>query len=288
MSLEGTDLTLANYTYDDLRDLFGLPNPYSREQWKAAGASILRKVHPDKSRLPTDYFRFFRAAHTLLGSLVPGSGSARRDTNEYYDDREAERARVAQSREDFAQWFNTTFEEVCRHEDDTVGHGDWLGTEDGCPEQKRPGEDVNAYFARCRASAKVPRQREIVAVASEAGGERDELGGGPPSSYKPALFGSLQYEDVREAHGTGLIPVDADDLQAAAGQSKTVQQCKAERSKAYDVASQAESAADMDRVHRDEAASSMRRRYELAAGLERASDMQRVWRGRLDALTDGK
>lgn len=286
--MEGTDLTLANYNYDDLRGLFGLPNPYNREQWKAAGAAILKKVHPDRSRLPTDYFRFFRAAHTLLGSLVAGSGSARRDANEYYDDREAERARVAQTREDFPSWFNSTFEEVCRPEDDSVGHGDWLQTDDGCPEQKRPGEDVNAYFARCRAASNAPRERQVVAVATQATSDRDELGGGPPSAYKPPLFGSLQYEDVREAHGTGLIPVDSSDLQAAAARPKTVQQFQAERSKAYDVVSLAESAADMDQRRQEDAASSMRRRYELAAGLERATDMQRVWRGRLDALTDGK
>lgn len=280
MDVSTRDLDVGSYDYDELRGLFDLPTPYTREEWRAA-AKVLLRVHPDKSGLPSSYFQFFREAHTLLGSLLAGSGSRRRDENEYYDTREETRARAVQGRSDFSDWFNTAFTEICG---DGVagrgGHGTWLSSAEGGADGRRDGEDVNAYFARRRAEAPPPAVAgEIVAVTED--GARDTLGGEEPACYRPAMFSSLQYDDLRAAHGQQFIPVGESEF-ASAASPRTLAAQQTERARAIPVSGHDDGTA----ARRAEDASGMRRRYVLAAELERASDMQREWRGRLDALTD--
>lgn len=273
------DLDVESYNYDELRGLFDLPTPYSREQWRGA-AKVLLRVHPDKSGLPPSYFQFFREAHTLLGSLLAGSGSRRRNENEYYDAREETRAHAVQGRSDFSDWFNAAFTEICG---DGVagkaGYGEWLSSGEAGADGRRDGEDVNAYFARCRAEAPPPAVAgEIVAVTED--GAHDTLGEEEPTCYRPAMFSSLQYDDIRSAHGQRFIPVGESDF-AAAASTRTLDAQLVERARAIPVSGHDDGMA----ARQAENASGMRRRYVLAAELERASDMQREWRGRLDALT---
>ena len=52
------DLNLDHYSLDELLKLFKLPKPFTEKQLKDA-RKIVVSVHPDKSKLPQEYFLFF-------------------------------------------------------------------------------------------------------------------------------------------------------------------------------------------------------------------------------------
>ena len=59
------DLNIDNYSLDDLLNLFHLKYNFTTEQLKDAKKIVLR-THPDKSKLPKDYFLFFSKAYKVL------------------------------------------------------------------------------------------------------------------------------------------------------------------------------------------------------------------------------
>ena len=63
--MEDLDLDLNNYELEDLLNLFKLPYNFSDEQLKTAKKIVLQ-THPDKSKLPKEYFLFFSSAYKML------------------------------------------------------------------------------------------------------------------------------------------------------------------------------------------------------------------------------
>ena len=140
------DLELSHYDYDDLRGLFKLPNPYTKDEWKAA-YSVVKAVHPDKSGLDGCYFDFFRKAHALLGAVLQTRGE-RKDIDDVLG--RAEREKIgSMSQEQFSEWFNAAFEEVHGRERGS-GYGDWLASDEGLVEADG-SDNVHSYFTKQRA-----------------------------------------------------------------------------------------------------------------------------------------
>ena len=52
------DLNIENYTFDELISLFKLPRDFTTDDVKQAKKVVLR-MHPDKSKLPKEYFFLF-------------------------------------------------------------------------------------------------------------------------------------------------------------------------------------------------------------------------------------
>ena len=59
------DLNIDNYSLDDLLNLFHLKYNFTTEELKKAKRIVL-KTHPDKSKLPKEYFLFFSKAYKVL------------------------------------------------------------------------------------------------------------------------------------------------------------------------------------------------------------------------------
>ena len=59
------NLTLESYSYEELLELFELPKNMSLNQLKNAKKRVLM-LHPDKSRLPSEYFLFYKKAFEFI------------------------------------------------------------------------------------------------------------------------------------------------------------------------------------------------------------------------------
>jgi hypothetical protein len=66
--MESLDLTIENYQLPDLLALFNLPVVFNDVDLKRAKMMVL-KTHPDKSRLPKEYFLFFTKAYRIIHQI---------------------------------------------------------------------------------------------------------------------------------------------------------------------------------------------------------------------------
>ena len=268
------DLDINHYNYDDLRAIFDLPSPYTREQWKAS-TTIVKQTHPDKSGLDKKYFMFFRRAHALLGAALQTRG-VRGEEDELLG--KPERERIEQmSEQEFLSWFNGTFEELCK--DEKAGYGEWLASDEGTVTVEGSG-DVHSYFQKQRVSD-IGRADLVVCDA----GESFDTLGTTPASYSAPLFSALQYDDVRIAHSQTFIPVGQQDF-ARAGRHETVEERRQVRS-INDGTPQTAVAAksQLRELHEQDVTSSLQRNYNMARAVERSQDNMKKVKGRLLALT---
>ncbi len=63
--METLDLNIDNYELQDILNLFKIPLAFNEQDLKQAKLTVLQ-MHPDKSRLPKEYFLFFSKAYKML------------------------------------------------------------------------------------------------------------------------------------------------------------------------------------------------------------------------------
>jgi hypothetical protein len=78
--MESLDLNIDNYNLPDILALFELPTLFNEEDLKRAKLAVL-KTHPDKSKLPKEYFLFFTKAYRIVHQIYTIRHPV---TNEHY------------------------------------------------------------------------------------------------------------------------------------------------------------------------------------------------------------
>ena len=66
--MDKLDLEIDNYSLEDLLRLFKLNIDFNKNDLKRA-KSIVLNTHPDKSRLPNEYFFFFSKAYKIIYNI---------------------------------------------------------------------------------------------------------------------------------------------------------------------------------------------------------------------------
>ena len=109
------DLNLDNYELQDLLNLFKLDYNFSLDDLKQAKKMVM-KTHPDKSKLPNEYFLFFSSAFKVIVSIhkfrVRGNATA---STQYAPDDDEDKAKELMLRKlankpNFNKIFNELFE----------------------------------------------------------------------------------------------------------------------------------------------------------------------------------
>jgi hypothetical protein len=149
------DLDINNYELSDILNLFKIPVLFNDKHLREAKIVVLQK-HPDKSRLPKEYFLFFTKAYKMLYEIYKvrfPDEKKYKETGFSYSaviDRELNQnktktAHNAEDREyhkteeeaykklqkmdskDFNKWFNDKFEKFRMHDDEQDGgYEDWF------------------------------------------------------------------------------------------------------------------------------------------------------------------
>ncbi len=169
---ESIDLDINNYELTDILNLFKLPLTFDEKHLRQAKVIVLQ-MHPDKSRLPKEYFLFFTKAYKILYEIYkvrfPDEKKYKEDKFSYNAIIERElnqnKTKTAQNLEDieyhktheeaykkiqkmdannFSQWFNEKFEKFRLHdEEQDNGYEEWFrGTKAGTEDED---QDENGY-----------------------------------------------------------------------------------------------------------------------------------------------
>ena len=154
-TLENMDLDINNYELNDILNLFKLPVMFDDKHLKQAKITVLQ-MHPDKSKLPKEYFLFFTKAYKILYEIYkvrfPDAKKYKEDKFSYTAviDRELNqsKSKTAHNVEDreyhkteeeaykkiqkmdstkFNSWFNDKFEKFRLHdEEQDNGYEEWF------------------------------------------------------------------------------------------------------------------------------------------------------------------
>lgn len=243
------DFNIENYNLEDLLNLFKIPKDFDEEHMTQAKKIVL-KMHPDKSRLPPEYFLFYSKAYKKLYSVWQFKSKSQsryhnmstEETINRYEiltlDQAVQKANIAnatlekqrkekvdklfkesqnQGKDKFGKWFNEQFEKHrFTNDEESGGYGNWLRSNDDIDDISNPitqsqmGEAMEQKKKQVRALVVHKGISDIYMNSSVLG---SNLGGDTPECYSSGLFSSLQYEDLRKAHVESVVPVTMDDYE---------------------------------------------------------------------------
>ena len=227
------DLDITHYNYDDLLNLFKLSYDFGEEDLKRAKKIVL-KMHPDKSKLGPEYFMFFSKAYKTLYSVYEFKNKTAKsekpeqvpEYKEYIqivtkkgDDNSQLLKKFIQESEcsdpkSFNKWFNAQYEKINELDREKDGHGSWLKSNEDVSDtinatKETMGQEFSKRKKELKSLIKYEGVKDIHAYnlgGAVLHGEESE------SNYTSDMFGTLAYQDLRQAHTETVIAVDEDDF----------------------------------------------------------------------------
>ena len=221
--MENIDLDIENYDLNDILHLFKLKSDFSESDLKKAKQVVL-KIHPDKSKLPPQYFIFYSKAYKMLYNIYEfRNKSTNKKGEENYAPFSSNEKKAAldvfmeknnlKDKNNFNSWFNKQFEKTkIASETETKGYGDWLRSDDDIEEERKMSQsEMAAEFAKKKQQARslVVHQDINDMYMNNIGAS--SLSTDAPSEYSSDLFSHLSYQDLKQAHCESVIPVTDED-----------------------------------------------------------------------------
>lgn len=234
------DLDINNYGYTELLSLFKLDINYCEEELKEAKKIVL-KMHPDKSKLPSEYFLFFSKAFKTLVQIHEFKNKREKKVDAKNLKEYKEIIQIVPKKGDensralkkfvetndmsdpikFNKWFNSQFEKVQSSLEDD-GYEEWFKNNQGLEgdddfdkpnsNDKRSKEEI---FARKKAAAKsVIKYEGVQEMYANGLGASALYGSSSEEGYNSGLFDTLSYQDLKQSHIETVIPVNEDDFQS--------------------------------------------------------------------------
>ena len=122
------DLNIENYKIEDLLNLFHIDSDFDLTDLKEV-KRIALQTHPDKSKLPNEYFLFFMSAYNIIKDVwFFKNKSLQSRENLEFDDTESLDTFFQKNKDlDFHQWFNDAFNKV--YVKDEKGYEKWFRQE---------------------------------------------------------------------------------------------------------------------------------------------------------------
>jgi len=215
------DLDIENYELEDILNLFKLQYNFVEADLKKA-YRIALKLHPDKSKLSVDYFRFYMKAYKIVEKVFYFRQQRKKsmhDTiyNANETDTPADKAILlhslnSKSVQEFNQWFNKMFEKVkVKDEEDDTGYSSWIKNNKMNENNEKVAlSDFGKVFEAKKTECKALVNHLGVKEMGENGGYnlvREKV-----NNYSSGLFSKLPYEDFKKAHTETVIPVTHQDF----------------------------------------------------------------------------
>ena len=216
------DLDIENYELEDILNLFRLQYNFVEADLKRAYRMAL-KLHPDKSGLDGEYFRFYMKAYKIVENIFNFRNRKKKCAYDVvYNSKETDisedkavllHSLNGKSIKEFNKWFNEQFEKTKVNDDENdSGYGKWIKEN----EVSENNEKVSlSEFGRVFEKKKT----ECKALVKYNGVQDTEGGGGynlvrdKVESYSSGLFSKLSYEDFKKAHTETVIPVTREDYE---------------------------------------------------------------------------
>ena len=233
MESTNLDLDIRNYNLEDITNLFKIPIVFTESDLRAAKLMVLH-THPDKSKLPKEYFLFFTSAYKILYQIFTFRTGKNRNKKESYSDLVAEETvdpnedsmklcvdKVKQlSSTEFNKLFNEHYEKCKIQMEEEEGYEDWFRSHDANNADSENSlsswdqrvSEIDKQKQALRTNLSLISKNELQCANICGGGESYyTLGQGVPKEHSSGLFSSLQYEDLKKAHTETVIPVTHED-----------------------------------------------------------------------------
>ena len=216
------DLNIENYDLDDLLNLFSLEKDFDGEDLKRC-KRVVCKTHPDKSKLPKEYFIFFGKAYKIIHKIYEFKRSKiDNKITEYeyyvdeYDNNNKEDISNKIKKDNFNEWFNKMFLKYNINDDLSNGYGDWIREVENEGDIKCNKSNLNDTFEnlKLRKMDKIVVHRDIRDVCNGISSGESEIVANNNFYGNGDIFSkNLNYEDLKVAHTETYIPVTNKDYE---------------------------------------------------------------------------
>lgn len=198
------NLDVAMYSLEDLLGLFDLDYNITLNGIKKAKHKVLM-LHPDKSRLPAEYFLFYKRAfeivvrfyedQTKTSQHVPSTKMTYNGLNSV--DKNTKRIINEMKASDFQTQFNTMFEQNMSVKPDTTKN-DWFRKDEPIYE-KMDGMSLNSAFdAIKQKNSSIIRHQQVHTLGGGGTNLYDDDDSDAYVTCDP--FSKLKYDDLRKVH----------------------------------------------------------------------------------------
>jgi hypothetical protein len=216
------DLNIENYELEDILKLFKLEYDFVESDLKKAYRVALQ-LHPDRSKLSGDYFRFYMKAYKIVEKIF--YFRKQRKKSQYDIIYNAEETDIEEDKSillhslngksigEFNQWFNKMFEKVKVKDDESdAGYSDWIQNNEVSDVNKKVAlSDFGRVFESKKSECKaLVNHQGVKDIGDDGHGYnlvREKVG-----NYSSTLFSKLPYEDFKKAHTETVIPVTHEDF----------------------------------------------------------------------------
>ena len=212
------NLRLESYTFDEILDLFHLGYDATVDDLKGAKKIVLR-MHPDKSRLPPEYFLFYKKAfesvlayfreQNRMNQQVPTSeeNKPKYQPIEHHDEHMSARMKTTLSdikNDRFQTQFNELYEKnMAKKIDDSKNtwfvNNDPLFEFDSPVSAKDITSKINEVKQKTAAMVQYKGVQDLLSTTS-AGRYFDEIDEDPNEYVTCDPFSKLKFEDLRKVH----------------------------------------------------------------------------------------
>ena len=217
------DLDIENYELEDILNLFRLQYNFVEADLKRAYRMAL-KLHPDKSGLDGEYFRFYMKAYKIVENIFNFRNRKKKCAYDVvYNSKETDisedkavllHSLNGKSIKEFNKWFNEQFEKTKVNDDENdSGYGKWIKENEVSENNEKVSlSEFGRVFERkkteCKALVKYNGVQDTEGGNSGYNLVRDKV-----ENYSSGLFSKLSYEDFKKAHTETVIPVTREDYE---------------------------------------------------------------------------
>ena len=226
MSDSDFDLDINNYSLQDILNLFKMSDNFNEEEIKNAKKIVLQ-THPDKSRLPKEYFLFYQQAYKMLFSIwefkKKGDINKNNENVDYSSLKDEDKSILLNNffenneglkeSNKFNNWFNKHFEDnKIYNENEETGYGEWLqSNEDVDNHQNVSMTTMGEIFSTRKAEMRSLVVKKDIEDYTTNNINSSNLTSDAPCNYDSDLHSSLAYQDLHKAHHESVIPVTDED-----------------------------------------------------------------------------
>ena len=219
---EQFDLEIENYELEDILNLFKLQYNFVEADLKKA-YRIALKLHPDKSGLPTDYFRFYMKAYKIVEKVFYFRSQRKKSKYDtIYNAKEVNtnddkaillHSLNGKSIREFNEWFNKMFEKVkVRDEENDTGYTEWIQNNQVHETNEKVslnefGQVFEKKKTECKSLVKHQGVKDLTDDSDGYNLVRDKV-----VNYSSKIFSKLPYEDFKKAHTETVVPVTHQDF----------------------------------------------------------------------------
>lgn len=201
------DLNIDNYSFEEIMNLFKIPVNFDENDLKRAKKLVL-KSHPDKSKLPPQYFIFYSKAYKILFSIYEFKNKTRLDQSTDYVNKEEtvhlkKYLETNHLKDDkFCKWFNEEFEKR-KDKEERIGYDEWLKSDENIETATVALNEMNNFFN----SKRVVVHENIKEYSY---GNNNYANLSKEDTFQSDMFSSLHYSDLKQAHTQSIIPVSTE------------------------------------------------------------------------------